>query len=337
MKTETLTIMLVDLVGSTPLVEQASRSQLVELMRETMEPIRRAVHDFGGRIVKFTGDGYLTTFHSASEALQAAAQLVESYTSQPILPTGMRIEGCRVILHTSDVIAQEDDLLGEGVVIVARLEKHVPPNTVYLTSTVREVAKTSEFQFESVGDLLLRGLSNPVKVYKLLVKSFDGIERDTYLTVTDLLGMSHYLTEAPVEMSSRVLQRWVTLQRDALTDRNSRLRSIVGDNLVTTHESADDAVHALLQLEKLVAHHNETRGDLPRFEYTAITCKGDLFVLSLGVNGPLVSRAFRTLDHVERGGVALEPTVFDALTEYKPRFVSRTTEDGHTFYYLQPE
>src|SRR5215208_1387388 len=111
MKTQTLTIMVIDLVGSTPLVAQASRQQLLEMLEDVTIPI-----------------------------------------GQPTLPSGVRLEGCRVVMHTSDVLMQDNDVLGEGVVTVARLEKHVPTNEVYLTSTTRDVAKSSEFEFQLIGD-----------------------------------------------------------------------------------------------------------------------------------------------------------------------------------------
>src|SRR5579859_2599782 len=164
MRTQTLTIMVIDLVGSTPLVAQISRQQLVELLEDVTLPIRRAVAEFEGNIIKFTGDGYLVTFDSASEALYAAARIVDTFIGQPTLPSGVRLEGCRVVMHTSDVIIQDNDVIGEGVVTVARLEKHVPTNEVYLTSTTKDVAKSAEFEFQLVGDFPLKGLVNPVKV-----------------------------------------------------------------------------------------------------------------------------------------------------------------------------
>ncbi len=92
MKTETVTIMDVDIVGSTPLVEQSSRQQLIEILEDVMAPIRQYVAEFGGTIVKFTGDGYLATFQSASEALYASARIVDAFIGQPTLPNGIRLK-----------------------------------------------------------------------------------------------------------------------------------------------------------------------------------------------------------------------------------------------------
>ena len=334
MKTETLTIMIVDIVGSTPVVEKASRQQLIEILEDVTAPIREAVAEFGGTVVKFTGDGYIATFQSASEALYASARIVDAFIEQPALPNGLRLEGCRVVLHTSDVIVQDNDVIGEGVVTVARLEKHVPTNEVYLTMTVKEVAKSSEFEFDLVGDFPLKGLINPVKVYRLHTEPLSGIEHGVYLTIVDLLGINQFMTTAPIELVNRVIQRWIAFQREAISQTGGRLRSIVGDNLMTTYHSADSAVDSLLRLETLVNAHNEAPGDLPRFAYSAVICKGDLFVLNIGVNGPLVAHSFRLLDQVEHGGKALEEAVYLDLEWYKEKFVKRQTQGGSLLYCL---
>ena len=332
MQTQTLTVMIVDLVGSTQIVERISRDVLVTLMEDITQPIRLAVAEFGGTIVKFTGDGYMAHFPSASDGLRAAARVVEAFTEMPILPQGQQLEGVRVVLHTADVILQDGDLLGEGVVTAARMEKHVPTNQVYLTSTVRECAKTSEFEFEAKGELLLKGLTNPVRVYRLVTDPLSGVERDTFLMVADLLGMSRYMTEAPVEIVNRLMMRWVSLMRDACTEYGGRLRSIVGDNLLTTFDTATEAYRALQHLEELVAAYNRNTGALPAINYSALICRGDLFVLSLGVNGPLVSRAFRLINQIPAGMKAAEIAVFDhaagvPLSQF-------TTQDGTTLYVI---
>jgi hypothetical protein len=108
----------------------------------------------------------------------------------------------------------------------------------------------------------------------------------------------------------------------------------VGDNLMTTYHNADHAVDALLRLETLVNTHNVSPGEMPRFSYTAVICKGDLFMLTVGVNGPLVGHSFRLLEHVTHGEKALEETVYLDLKQYRERFVQRPGTDSKPLYYL---
>lgn len=334
LKTKTLTIMIVDIVGSTPMVEQSSRQQLMDMMEDVTLPIRQAVTEFGGTIVKFTGDGYLSVFDSASDALYASARIIDSFMGQPTLPTGQRLEGCRVVLHTGDAVLTDDDVIGECVVIPSRLEKHVPTNQVYLSGTVRDIAKSSEFEYELVGDFPLKGIANPVRVYRLRTEPLSGIERGSLLMLTDLLGMSQFMTTAPIDLVNRTLQHWISLQRQAIAGGNGRLRAIVGDNLMTTYVNADDAVHALMQLEKLVDEHNQNPGDLPSFSYSAVICKGDLFVLSVGVNGPLVSHTFRLMEAIQSGQKVVEKTVYEDLTLNQTAFSRYEHPEGRVYYFL---
>ncbi|MFI5932882.1 hypothetical protein [Actinoplanes sp. NPDC051494] len=55
----------------------------------------------GGTVVKFTGDGYLITFPSATSALHAATQIIERFPTRVV--TADDIRGCRIAVHTCDV------------------------------------------------------------------------------------------------------------------------------------------------------------------------------------------------------------------------------------------
>lgn len=194
--------------------------------------------------------------------------------------------------------------------------------------------KSAEFEFQLIGDFPLKGLVNPVKVFRLVTEPLSGVERGVYLTITDLLGMSQFMTTAPVELVNRALQHWIAFQRDAISHISGRLRSIVGDNLVTTYHEANNAVEALLRLDELVREHNANPEDLPTFAFTAVICKGDLFVLSIGVNGPLVGHSFRMLDHVAKGEKVIEKAVYDNLKRHRERFVAQGDFDGQPLYQL---
>ncbi len=335
MRTETLTVMVVDVVGSTQLVANASRDQLVSLMEDLMLPIRHIIHQYGGTVVKFTGDGSLNTFRSASDALRAAARVVEVFSEHTVLPSGSTLEGVRVALHTADLVVQDEDVLGEGVITAVRLEKHVPNNMVYLTNTVKDIAKTAEFEFAAVGEIMLRGLSDAVRVFRLITDPLSGIERGVYLCIVDLLGMSRFMTEAPIETVNLTLMRWVALQREATADYGGRLRAIVGDNLVTTFERAEDAIHALSELDQLLIEYNANRGDLPELRYSAIICKGDLFVLSFGVNGSLVHRAFRLLNQVPHAQKLIAAEVRHDSGLSDEHFALHGEIEGNIFYQIR--
>ncbi|WP_420497311.1 adenylate/guanylate cyclase domain-containing protein [Parafrankia sp. FMc2] len=323
---ETTTVLVVDLVGSTRAIASVPQVRMDEMMAEAVLPVRRVVEELGGEIIKFTGDGYLTAFRSATGALHAAAQIVNLFISGRRLPIGEWVEGCRVAIHTCDTTRFENDLLGEGVVIPARMEKQVPTNEVYVTSTTVEAAKSAEFAFDLIGDLSFSGIPRPVRVHRLLAERYRGIERETFLTVTDLIGLNALAAQVSLTTLNERLRSWVGMHHEALGATRGRLRSVAGDNILSTHDSADDATDFLVMLDRLardrvgtpvpeqaaatdpaaaaagvtVVPGPDERLQAP-FAFSAVITYGDLFVPDFGLAGPAVSTACRTLQALTPG------------------------------------
>ncbi|MFG1888046.1 adenylate/guanylate cyclase domain-containing protein [Micromonospora sp. NPDC049051] len=326
MDTRTVTVMIVDLVDSTATIAAVPSVRMTEIMRDAAEPIRSLVERLGGTVIKFTGDGYLTTFRSATSALHAATQVVGLFSSQAKSVVGGSIKGCRVSLNICDVTSYENDILGEGVVVAARMEKYVPLNSVYVTSAVRDVAKMGEFQFEKVDDLILSGIPSPVVVYRLLTESYRGVERDVYLTVTDLIGMSKAAAELSLTELNRTLQGWVGSHRDCLRETSGRLRAVAGDNVISTHVTAEEAVDFLVRLQSAVDAYNARVEPGRALTFSSITCRGDLFVPDFGVAGPLVSGAFSILGKLAAGTKVITKGVFDRLASSGDSFSGHLAE-----------
>ncbi|WP_304440395.1 adenylate/guanylate cyclase domain-containing protein, partial [Frankia sp. EI5c] len=85
---ETTTVLVVDLVGSTRAIASVPQVRMREMMTEAILPVRQIVEEVGGEVIKFTGDGYMTAFRSATGALHAAAQIVNLFISGRRLPIG---------------------------------------------------------------------------------------------------------------------------------------------------------------------------------------------------------------------------------------------------------
>jgi class 3 adenylate cyclase len=324
----TVTVMTIDLVDSTAAISESPGTRMMEMMYDSAAPIRPLTERLGGTVIKFTGDGYLITFPSATSALHAATEIIQLFNSRVGIGLDNQFKGCRIALNTCDVISYEADILGEGVVIAARMEKYVPVNSVYVTAAVRNVAKSSEFEFIRVDDLVLKGLPEPVATYRLITESYRGVERGALLTVTDLVGLTREAATMPLTVLNRALQDWVDLHRAALRETAGRLRAIAGDNVISTHTSADAAVDFLLHLERLVtAHNTDQERPCRHIAYTAVICRGDLFVPDYGVAGPLVSGAFRMLGSIPAEAKVISEDVFTFLT----RNQYLVEADGHPF------
>src|ERR1700748_3402766 len=111
--------------------EPATLARVRTLRTDVIEPLA-ASH--GGRLFKTTGDGFLAEFASAVQALRCAVAIQDALLSQP---EGLRL---RIGVHQGEVVAEGDDLLGDGVIIAARREPLAEPGGICISGRVREDA-----------------------------------------------------------------------------------------------------------------------------------------------------------------------------------------------------
>ena len=127
-------ILAADVVGYSAMVgkdEPATLARVRTLRTDLIEPVAAT---YGGRLFKTTGDGFLIAFASAVQALRCAIAIQERLRSEP---DGLRL---RIGVHQGEVVAEGDDLLGDGVIIAARLEPLAEPGGICISGRVREDA-----------------------------------------------------------------------------------------------------------------------------------------------------------------------------------------------------
>jgi predicted ATPase len=83
-----------------------------------------------------------------------------------ILPE-KRIE-FRVGINLGDVIAEVEDIFGDGVNIAARLEALAEPGGIYVSRAVRDqVRDRLDYTFEDLGEQQIKNIARPVRVYRV--------------------------------------------------------------------------------------------------------------------------------------------------------------------------
>mgnify|MGYP000031104099 CR=1 FL=1 len=145
------------------------------------------------------------------------------------------------------------------------------------------------------------------------------------------IGDTRSLILHPASTTHRQLTDEQRLAATRLDRRDVRLIGRAHRRLRIVDEDVDEA---LLRLDQLVREHNTNPGELPTFAFSAVLCKGDLFVLSIGVNGPLVGHSFRLLEHVPPGQKLIEAAVYDNLKRYRERFIEHPAIDTREIYQL---
>jgi TolB-like protein/class 3 adenylate cyclase/Tfp pilus assembly protein PilF len=158
-------ILAADVVGYSRLMgdDEAGTARAVREHREAAAPL---VASKGGRIVKTTGDGLLIEFASVVAAVECAIAIQKLMTERNAgTPEDKRIH-YRIGVNLGDVLVEDDDILGEGVNIAARLEGICEPGGVFISGAAYEhVRGRVEAHFLDLGEKDLKNIARPVRVY----------------------------------------------------------------------------------------------------------------------------------------------------------------------------
>ena len=86
---------------------------------------------------------------------------------EPEVPEEQRIR-LRIGINLGDIIAEKDDIFGDGVNVAARLEALAEPGGVLVSNTVHEhVRDRLPFAFEDLGEQQVKNIARPVRVYRV--------------------------------------------------------------------------------------------------------------------------------------------------------------------------
>jgi class 3 adenylate cyclase len=122
----------------------------------------------GGRIMSTAGDSVLAEFSSVVEAVRCAVEIQEALkTRNDSLPDKSRMH-FRVGVNLGDVVVKNDDLLGDGVNVAARLETLAEPGGICISSSVYDqITGKLDLGFQDIGEQALKNISRPIRVYRV--------------------------------------------------------------------------------------------------------------------------------------------------------------------------
>lgn len=163
-------VMSADIVGYSRLMGANEVGTLTAVNARRAEVWEPAIAGHNGRVVKLTGDGLLAEFASVVSAVECAGRIQrEMREHNADLPEDRRIE-LRIGINLGDIIIQGDDIYGDGVNVAARLEGVAQPGGIAISQSARgQVGNRLEYQFEDRGDVELKNIEHPVRVYDVIL------------------------------------------------------------------------------------------------------------------------------------------------------------------------
>jgi predicted ATPase/class 3 adenylate cyclase len=178
-----LTALLADVQGSTALAGQIDVELWVEIMNRVFQVLGTEIYRYGGEIDQYRGDGLVAFFGATAtheddpeRAVLAGLSMqeaVQRYATELAETEGVELR-LRVGVNTGEVIAasvgdsrqhREETAMGRAIALAARMETACEPGTVLVSeNTYRLVAPL--FQWQPLGEILVKGFTEPVAVYR---------------------------------------------------------------------------------------------------------------------------------------------------------------------------
>ena len=162
-------IVAADIAGYSRLIGQDEEGTLRALRAHRSELIDPLIESHGGRIANTAGDSLLLEFPSAVDAVRCSVSVQDGMAERN---RGFKAEAhisFRIGINVGDVIAQGDDLLGDGVNVAARLEALAQSGGICISGNVHEqVRDRLDIPFENLGEQEVKNVARPVRVWQWL-------------------------------------------------------------------------------------------------------------------------------------------------------------------------
>ncbi|WP_027522279.1 adenylate/guanylate cyclase domain-containing protein [Bradyrhizobium sp. Ec3.3] len=135
-------------------------------LREHRKVTDALVAKHGGRLVKTMGDGVLLEFPSVVDAVECAVavQAVMAQRNEGV-PHDRRML-FRIGINLGDILIEDEDILGDGVNIAARLEAIAEPGGICLSSSAYDQVRGKvPVDFTDLGEQSLKNIARPIRAY----------------------------------------------------------------------------------------------------------------------------------------------------------------------------
>jgi len=160
------TVMFTDMKGSTAITTRLGDARALEFFRTHNTITRDTLNGFRGREIQHTGDGFMVSFNSASNAVACAIALQRAFASHnedhPDIPINVRIGIC-----AGEPVEEDQRLFGSTVQLTSRICDQAEPDQILVAAVIRDLCLGKQFSFSDRGESTLKGFDQPFKMYEV--------------------------------------------------------------------------------------------------------------------------------------------------------------------------
>ena len=186
-------VMFTDIVGYTALMQ--GDEEVAINVRERHRKVFQQEHELHhGEIIQYYGDGTLSVFKSAIEAVKCAIEI------QKLLGEGNPVP-VRMGLHLGDIVFSNTEVYGDGVNFASRIESMSVAGAILVSGKLNDELKNqSAISTVSLGQYELKNITHPVEVFAIKnginrisqyrIEKGENFMMNNFIKVVDGLGIT---------------------------------------------------------------------------------------------------------------------------------------------------
>ena len=153
--------MFTDMVGFTALMQE---NEVLAMKRRNKhrKVLKEVTSHFNGNIIQYFGDGTLSIFDSAKDAVECGIEIQKQLMTAPEVPL-------RIGIHTGDITYDEEGIYGNGVNVASRIESFALPGSVLVSGYLyKELKNHPDIEMNSLGTYELKNVIEPMEIFAVV-------------------------------------------------------------------------------------------------------------------------------------------------------------------------
>ncbi len=156
-------VMFTDVVGYTAIMQNDEKAARAVRFRHR-RVLEQALGAHGGELLQYLGDGSLSVFSSAVEAVRAAIQVQKDLQEDPAVPL-------RIGIHVGEISHDTQGVYGDSVNIAARVQSLGRAGSVLISEKAQDEIKNQPgLSSASLGRFDLKNVEHPLGVYAVVAE-----------------------------------------------------------------------------------------------------------------------------------------------------------------------
>jgi adenylate cyclase len=155
------TIAFIDIASFTALAEASGDDTAFRVLDRIDAIVRSLLVEHDGKLVKQVGDGFMLAFRDPAAAVQFAVATQAEISRDSDLPA------IRAGINSGPALYRTGDYLGGAVNVASRVVSSAMPDQILCTEPVAAAAEKAGVPVEEVGVRVLRGVDDPLPLYRV--------------------------------------------------------------------------------------------------------------------------------------------------------------------------